>query len=228
MNCSATVSSSAPTSNSIPKSVITRTSAPESNCADARGDVVVDLNAFWRDSDKLIVLLGTNQFLTYQNVYRARSRGLEGELAWVSVGRWLTLDGSGTYQDLRNASAAGAFANFNGDRIPNRPWLFASFAAHGRIPHLPARLDGVLEPFYVGRYVHSFLRGWESIGQAQYKQSIPAQLSHDVGISYSLRVNPALLRATVEVDNATDEKMFDAYGAQRPGRAFYLKFMADI
>ena len=194
----------------------------------ALGDLIVDVNAFLRDSDQLIVLLGTSQFLTYQNVYRARSLGLEGELAWTLPGRFLTFDATSSYLDLRNASSQGTFGAYEGDRIPNRPWLFASFGARGRVMDLPARIGGVLEPFYIGRYVHSFLRGWESVGTAESQQSIPAQLSHDVGISYSFRAAPDHLRTTFEVDNVTNAMLFDSYGAQRPGRAFYFKYAADI
>ncbi len=192
------------------------------------GDFIADVNGFWRNSDNLIVLFGAAQFLTYQNVYRAVSRGVEGEFSWTSPKRWLTLNTTGTYQDLRNASAEGPFGEFEGDRVPNQPWLFASVGARGRIDGLPGRISGVLEPFYVGRYVHSFLRGWESVGDAKYKQTIPMQLSHDIGISYSAHVQPTVIHATFEVDNVGNAKLFDSYGAQRPGRGFYLKFMAEI
>lgn len=46
----------------------------------------------------------------------------------LSPGRHLSLDATGSYQDVRNRSA-GTFAEYSGDRLPNRPWLFASFGA---------------------------------------------------------------------------------------------------
>jgi hypothetical protein len=33
---------------------------------------------------------------------------------------------------------------------------------------------------------------------------------------------------TFEVDNLTDAKVFDNFGVQRPGRAFYLKLTGDL
>ncbi|HVW24972.1 MAG TPA: TonB-dependent siderophore myxochelin receptor MxcH [Polyangiaceae bacterium] len=192
------------------------------------GDVTVDINGFWRESQNLIVLLGSAQFMTYQNVYTARSRGVESAAAWSSPGRWITLDGSLTYLDLRNASSSGTFGKFDGDRVPNRPWLFASFGLRGRVARLPARISGALEPFYAGRYVHSFLRGWESIGLADYQQKVPAQLSHDVGVTYGFTLEPARIGTTFEIDNVTNALLFDSYGAQRPGRAYYFKLTADI
>ena len=34
--------------------------------------------------------------------------------------------------------------------------------------------------------------------------------------------------ATLEVDNLTDAKVFDNFGVQRPGRAFYLKITGEM
>jgi outer membrane receptor protein involved in Fe transport len=178
------------------------------------GDLTIEVSAFWRESKNQIVLLGNNQFLTYQNVYTARSIGVDAGASWTLP--HLTLDASGSFDDLRNVSRTGTFGAFDGDRIPNRPWLFASFGARGRL--------GAFEPFYVGRYVHAFLRGWESIGLAQYKQSIPAQLSHDAGVTYTARSGSI----TFEIDNLANARLYDSFGAQRPGRAYFLKLTGDL
>lgn len=191
------------------------------------GDLTVDLNGFWRESDRLIVLLGNDRFFTYQNVYRARSLGIEGSIAWVSPGRYVTIDGSTTFQDVRNVSSEGTFGDFNGDRIPNRPWLFASWGARLRFAGLLHRGDE-LEPFYVGRYVHEFFRGWESQGLREFKQVVDAQLTHGLGITYSLRTDLARISTTFEVQNLTDAAVFDFFGVQRPGRAFFLKLTGEI
>ena len=47
---------------------------------------------------------------------------------WVAPGEWASLEGSVTVQDIRNASSDGTFGEFEGDRIPNRPWLLGSLA----------------------------------------------------------------------------------------------------
>lgn len=192
------------------------------------GDITFDVNGFFRESQDLIVLLGAQQYLTYQNVYAARSLGVEGALAWSSPDHLLNLDGTITYQDLRNVSSEGTFGSFASDRIPNRPWLFASFGARVDLPRLPERIDGALEAFYVGRYVHSFFRGWESAGLPEFKQTIPAQLSHDIGLTYAYHAGPGRLAATFEIDNLADARLYDSFGAQRPGRAVYLKLTGEL
>ena len=193
----------------------------------AAGDFSLDVNAFLRESDDLIVLLGNDRTFTYQNVYRARGLGVENALSWVAPRRYVSLDGMLTWQDVRNTASQGAFGDFNGDRIPNRPYLFASFGARLRFEQLLDSRDAV-EPFYHGRYVHEFYRGWESIGARQSKQTVAAQLTHSAGVSWLVTRGSASVTSTLEVDNLTDAKVFDNVGVQRPGRAIHLKVTGEI
>ena len=85
----------------------------------------------------------------------------------------------------------------------------------------------MLEPFYAGRYVHPFYRGWESQGLREFKQVVPAQLTHGIGISYTLR-KPTPLTATLEIQNLTDARVYDVFGSQRPGRAFSFKVTGEL
>jgi len=194
----------------------------------AIGSIVLDVNAFVRSSKRLIILLGSEQrFFSYQNVYSALGMGIESALNWSSPGRWVSLDGMLTWQDQRNNSESGTFADFKGDRIPNRPYLFGSWGARGRVPNLPGKSD-TLEPFYFGRYMHSFFRGWESQGLRQFKQTVDSQITHSVGLSYILTRDWGRLATTAEIDNLTDAKVFDNFGVQRPGRAFYIKLSGEL
>jgi vitamin B12 transporter len=191
------------------------------------GSFTLDVNAFLRESDRLIVLLGNDRFQRYQNVYTARGFGLENPLNWVSPGRYVSLDGMLTWQDVRNASSAGTFGSFDGDRIPNRPYLFGSWATRLRFAGWPGARD-TLEPFYYGRYVHGFYRGWESQGLRAFKQTVDAQVTHNVGVSWVVSRLSGRVTSTFEVANVTDAKVFDNFGVQRPGRAFYLKLTGEI
>jgi vitamin B12 transporter len=191
------------------------------------GDLTLDINGFWRNSDRLIVLLGTDQFYTYENLYAARALGLESAASWTSPGRLVTLDGSLTWLDLRNASTAGAFSKFEGDRIPNRPYLFGSWGARLRFDGVLDARDSV-EPFYHGRFVREFFRGWESVGASREKQTVDTMLTHTLGASWTVARDAVRATSTFEIDNVTDAKVFDNFGVQRPGRAFYLKASAEL
>ena len=193
----------------------------------AFGDLMLDVNAFWRDSERLIVLLGTDRSYTYQNVYAARALGLENALSWVAPTRSLGLDGSLTWLDLRNASTSGTFSRFEGDRIPNRPYLFASWSARLRFDGVVDARDTV-EPFYHGRYVHEFFRSWESLGRTKDKHTVDTPVTHPLGASWTVARDGLRATSTIEIDNLTDAKVFDNFGVQRPGRAIYLKASAEL
>jgi TonB family protein len=188
----------------------------------AVGALHADLNGFLRDADHLIVLLGNDRLFTYQNVFSARSLGVEASAGWRSPGELLSLDGNVTYQDFRNTASSGTFGSFDGDRIPNRPYLFANGSAELELRGVGAPNDE-LSFFWYTRYVHEFFRGWESVGLRESKQVVDAQLLHSAALVYLVRGALTTLGFTGEVDNITDEKAYDFFGVQRPGRAFYFK-----
>ncbi|HSC88360.1 MAG TPA: ligand-gated channel protein, partial [Polyangiaceae bacterium] len=193
----------------------------------ATGDWVAFVNGGFRDSDNMIVLLGNDRYYTYQNVYRAVTLFGEGGTSWVSPGRYLALDAKFTANDSRNRSSEGTFADFEGDRIPNRPPLTASWAARLSFSQLFMQRDR-LEPFYQGSFSSGFYRGWESQGLQAYKQRIEDQSWHDLGITYVVETDHTRISNTIEVQNFTDEVLYELYGRQRPGRAVYWKFVADF
>ena len=192
----------------------------------AYGDFVLDVNGFLRETSDQIVLLAGRQFIPYVNISDARGLGLENAFSWVAPERWLTLDGSFTWQDIRNTSTSGPFAGMNGMRIPSLPYLFASWGARGRIGGLPKKEDAI-EPFYHGRFTHGFYRGWD-IGDPEYKTSLPSQVNHDVGVTYSMARSFARFSCTFEVDNVTNARLYDFFGVQRPGRSFNLKLVGQL
>jgi len=184
-------------------------------------------NGFLRDADHLIVLLGSDRVQSYQNVYDARSLGVESLVGWTSPGGYLALDANGTYVDLRNTSSEGTFGNFEGDRIPNRPYLYANAAARLLFKRVLMLGDEVSLGWNL-RYVHEFFRGWESVGLLEHKQVILAQAVHGASLGYLVAAAQRSVSMTFEVQNVTDEPVFDFYGVQRPGRAFYLKSTAEF
>lgn len=191
-----------------------------------RGAVTAEANLFARLADQLIVLLGDDRYFTYQNVYAARVVGVEGTAGWVAPREWASLEGSVTVQDIRNASSEGTFGAFEGDRIPNRPWLLGSLAGTVRRRGL-VRDGDELALFANSRYVREFFRGWESAGLREFKQVVPSQLVHSVGVTYAVRGATPVI-TTVELQNLTDARVFDSFGLQRPGRGLFVKLSAEL
>ncbi|HMJ13648.1 MAG TPA: ligand-gated channel protein, partial [Polyangiaceae bacterium] len=190
------------------------------------GEFIVDINAFWREVDNQIMPLGNERYETYQNVYEARGRGLENVASWFSPRRYVFLHGQLTWEDFRNISRRGNFSNTTGDRMPHRPYLFGSWIARLRFAGLPGPSDTV-EPYYYGRYVHEFFRGWESLGLLDSKAVVPSQVQHTVGVTWTVHNQFARVSSTLEVDNLTDAVLMDNYNVQRPRRGVYVKLTAE-
>ncbi|MCB9661528.1 MAG: TonB-dependent siderophore myxochelin receptor MxcH [Sandaracinaceae bacterium] len=186
-----------------------------------------DVNLFLRRASELIVLLGNDRTFSYENVFGARSMGVEASAGWTSPGEYVVLDGNVTYVDMRNTSRNGTFGDFAGDRIPNRPYLFANGTARLQVRGVAAPNDE-LALTWSTRYVHAFFRGWESVGLRDFKQVIEAQVLHSLGLVYVVRGDVATVSFTGEVQNLTDAPAFDFFGVQRPGRAFYFKTTAEF
>ncbi|MEM6814254.1 MAG: TonB-dependent receptor [Bacteroidota bacterium] len=184
-------------------------------------------NFFLRSIDDLIFLListgtGPLDLGAYENVWSATSQGLElsGRLKGLIPG--LTLSGNTTYQQYLNTSDSGPFASFEGDRIPNTPYFFANGSAEYRLPDV-LQQDDDLTFFWNTRFVQSFFIGWESAGLQQFKAEVPSQTVHSAGLTHRMNIKKVQSALTLEVQNLTNAKVFDLFGVQRPGRAFYIK-----
>jgi vitamin B12 transporter len=191
------------------------------------GRVTAEVSGFVREvSGQITQAFDAQDVATYQNAARVRALGVEGLLSWRSPGDWVVLDGNATWQDVRNTSTEGPFVKYNGDRIPNRPWLFANWSGRLQWRRVIMR-DDELSPFYAGRYVHKFFYSWESLGTPRSEFTIPEQIAHDVGLSYSMR-GPIRTSVTFEVDNLFNAQLYDFKGVQRPGRSVALKVSGEI
>ena len=186
-----------------------------------------ELNGFLRDTDELIqgLPLGTDR-LQFHNVWSSRALGLEAVAGWTSPGNFLWLDANATWVDLRNTSSQGPFADFDGDRVPNRPWLYANASARVQVSGLSAPNDALSLTWYT-TYVHDFFRSWESAGRSDYKIVIDAQLLHSAVLTYLVSGEPSF-GMTLEVQNLTDERAYDFVGVQKPGRAYYFKATFEL
>ena len=186
------------------------------------GMVRGEIAGFGRFAENLITLLNTATSYQYENLMSAECLGVLGSLVWTSPRELVELGANATWQDFRNTSEQGSFADVRGDRVPNQPHLFAN--AHARLQGRALLHSGdALSLQWTTRYVHEFFRGWESLGRRDSKQIIPSQLTHSVGVTYVSRHEHASLAATVEVQNLTGALVYDYFGVQRAGRSVFGK-----
>ena len=163
---------------------------------------------------------GTMQYTNEPAVY---IKGIEGEVRY-DWNKRLQVAGNISWQDARNRQRyktdGKPSAIFN-NRVPNRPWLFASAEAHYTFQNLLQKSDRLmLGADY--QWVHWFFLSWEGYGAADTKARIPEKNLFGANITYSWHHD----RYSVSLDckNLFDETVYDNYRLQKPGRMVFAKF----
>lgn len=199
------------------------------NAETTAGAIRVEVNGFARFVDDLIGRFVEYDYARAQNVTKARALGVETSARWTSVREFLSVDGSFTWQDFRNTSNRGTWGRFDGDRMPNLPWLFANGSVTGRMRGVASAADtDELSLSWNTRYVHPFLRGWESLGARSLKERIPTQLAHSLVLTHEFQARRVRASTAVEAHNLANARLYDVYGVQRPGRALFCKLTLSL
>lgn len=76
--------------------------------------------------------------------------------------------------------------------------------------------------------MRSFFIGWESTGLQQFKSATPAQLTHAAGVTQKMNLMKTRSALTFEVQNLTNAKVFNFFGVQCLGSAFYVKLTTQF
>lgn len=185
-------------------------------------NVKLGLQTFYRLTDNVIWLKTSQFFAQYQNLLKSLTKGVEAEVMYKPYD-FLNLKFNVTYQDLRNRSpkdVTGTVDNryFNA-RLPNIPYLFAN----AEIRYQKQNFLGSKNKFsawWTANYVHEYFLFWDVDGNKDLKNVIPSQFIQNVGVSYAFPKNK--FSVSLEAANVFDEKAFDNFNVQRPGRAFYI------
>ncbi|KQC30352.1 TonB-dependent receptor [Flagellimonas eckloniae] len=182
----------------------------------------LDTNFFYRDTDNIIWLRTSQFFAQYQNLLKARTMGVDMEVRLLPF-EFLEITANATYQDLRNRSPKSVTGvvddRYFNARLPNIPYLFGN----GELRFIKKGLFGpenILSTWWSGSYVNEFFLFWEIDGNQDFKNTIPSQFVQNIGISCTTLANKATV--SLECTNLFDEKVFDNFSVQRPGRAFYI------
>jgi vitamin B12 transporter len=186
----------------------------------------IQINSFLRKVENLILLIPANDPATvYKNVHGANSTGVEVSGSRTSANDKINVTVNSTYQHFYNSSKDGLFGTFYKDRIPNTPYFFANASASYSFKKLLSKTDR-LTFFFTTRYAHHFFFSWESAGRD--KTVIPRQNINNAGITYKFLIDKINWALTGEIQNLTNEKNYDFYGVQKPGRAFYVKLTVQL
>lgn len=146
---------------------------------------------------------------------KVRSWGIDAGLRYAYRDLFF-VGGNLTYIDMRNMERSVAGTTYK-DRMPNEPWLYGNAEAGVTLRDLLLK-GSVLDIHYMMNYVHDFTYDWSNYGG----DVVPTQVSHDLFLSYNFGRNNAWT-LSAECHNIFDERLYDNYNLEKPGRSFALK-----
>lgn len=171
----------------------------------------------------LYTATGNKQYASHINHGYVRNIGFNGEIRYTFK-NLLTAGINVTSQNIRDREKMSAEKNTTnanyGVRLPNMPYFFFNGDVSAFWNNC-IKKGNALTFTYGNNYVQKFPLRWENQGTSESKDWIPKQFSHDVSITYSME--KGRYNVSFECRNLTDEKLYDNFSLQKPGRAFYAK-----
>lgn len=200
----------------------------------ARHRVMAEMSYLYRYTRDFIykgVSLTSDPTTAYENIGKAITHGLEGSVQYDYANQ-LHVGFNLTYQDIRDRQkteiAGDSYVNNGsgsnvtyGQRMPNIPYFFFNADAGWRFHNVLAK-GNTLSLEYGVDYVYKYYLSFPGLGRPTAKKYIPTQMAHNASVNYSMQ--DGRYSIGLECTNLTDEKLYDNYRLQKPGRAFMAKF----
>ena len=194
----------------------------------------VETNFIYRNTKDFIlkeVSLTSDPTTGYRNLGKVLTKGVEGNIKY----RWKDIFHAGvsiTYQEIKDnlkyqtnsGSLVGEGITDNITykyRLPNIPYFFGNADLGFQFKNIGMK-DTELTIDYSGNYLHKYYLSFPGLGSKSSKKVIPEQISHDLAVGYSMQKGK--YSVVVECSNIGNEKLYDNYRLQKPGRAFNVKF----
>ena len=196
--------------------------------------VAADVNYIYRYTKDFIfkgVSLTSDPTTSYVNIGKAITHAVEGSVQY-ELDNVLHLGFNLTYQDIRDRQSTkedgntyvqnGITENITyGQRMPNIPYFFLNGDIAYNFRNIFSK-TGMLTFEYNTDYAYKYYLSFPGLGRATAKKYIPTQFSHNASVTYS--INNGKYSVGLECTNFTNEKLYDNYRLQKPGRAIMAKF----
>lgn len=194
------------------------------------GDHFINLDAsgFYRNSKNYIAAqTEDNLHFVYYNLPGVKLYGAEGE-AKYGYKDMISLTLNGSYDkaiDNTKFTELNQVSLTYKEQIPNRPWIYGNADLSLSKRDLIGK-NTRLQFSYMHQYIHWFFLSWENLGGRASKNFVPTQTIHSAVLTYSWLQDK--YNISVEARNFTNEKAYDNFRLQKPGRAFYIKFRVSL
>ena len=189
----------------------------------------LNTSLFYRDTEGMIreaMSSGNSGTSYYENLEDVLSKGIDAEFGYSYDEKINLSFNISKFDVLFNTkyNKEGAEYLYYRKQIRNEPSLKYNANISYLINNLFIKRSHA-SVYYNISYVESFLRNWSNIGSTNLDR-IPVQYASNVGLAFTFP-SP---RITVSFDakNIFNRQMFDNFGLQKPGRAFYGKITYNI
>jgi outer membrane receptor protein involved in Fe transport len=194
-------------------------------------------NLFWRNGfDKIVlktreesVIEGREnqvediQITQFDNLAKTQSLGFEAEINYVYNNRlnaMLNFSKFNSLFKLKEDERGNPHSLYN-KQVPNEPFFTVNANVQYRFSDVFQK-KSILNVYYNSGYVAPFRTIWM---ESEWFTT-PAQLFHDLGASY--RFPGGRFITSLDAKNILNAEVYDNFGVQKPGRAFYIKFNYTI
>lgn len=191
--------------------------------------IQIDVNGFLRHTKNAIFLQPLSRGLSsYFNLLKTKAIGADVSIVSSPLNN-LSLFANATWQKttLKEPDRYGQIDQRHiGSRIPNNPYLFSNIGGTYKIPNVFIN-HSRLELGYTLNHIHTFFRSWEkdAINDVN-KANTPTQIIQNTSIGFVFPNDKYSI--FLECRNLTNQKAYDNYLVQKPGRSFYLKINMHI
>lgn len=183
----------------------------------------INATVYYRDTRNMIreIFSSREEWSSFANMESVETKGVDAELFYTYGDKIALRFNLSKFDVLFNTEFdnKGHPYNYYRTQIPNEP----SFKFNGNLSYAFRDIllkNSRLSVYYNISYVKEFLRNWSNVGSANLKY-IPTQYPMDLGITYAFPRNKVILN--FDAKNLLDHQVYDNYGLQKPGRAFYAK-----
>lgn len=177
---------------------------------------------------RIVTVNGESKFQAY-NIPGVKLYGAETEVrygykdiftATVNASYDKALDNN-KYTDDTNQEVSLTY----GYQIPNRPWVYGNIDL-GIAQNDWFEKGSRTQLSWTTHYTHWYYLSEAHLGSLESKNHIPSQTIHSLILSYSWNRNK--YNVSGEVRNLTNDRAYDNFRLQKPGRAFYLKLRVSL
>jgi hypothetical protein len=194
-------------------------------------------NAFWRNGyDKIILQTKTDEVIEgrenqvediqvtqFVNLSKTQSVGFEAEVNYIYNNRLNAMLNFSKFNSLfkLETDEQGNPHSLYNRQVPNEPFFTLNANVQYRFNNVFQK-KSILNVYYNGGYVAPFSTIW--IKSEWF--TTPTQFANDLGASY--RFPNGKLVASLDCKNILNAEVYDNFGVQKPGRAFFIKLNYTI